>query len=428
MISVLYVDDEESLLDLTKIFLEKTGLFQIETAISPLDALKRLEEKSFDALISDYEMPVMNGLELLKRVRSGGKNIPFIIFTGRGREEVVIKAFDLGADSYMQKGGATIAQFTELAHKIKQAVQSRQADLAMRSSEEKFSKVFALSPIPMAISEYASHRFVDVNEEFLECSGFRREEVIGRTALDLGLFGDPSIYDRLNAAIEGGEKIRNVEIEIVEKNGVRGNKLFSAGVFRMGDEAFLLTFTIDITDRKQSELEIRTRDAILQAIAVSAGSLLGARDIDRAISETLESLGSAVGVDRVYIYTRSGTPDRPLAKIAYEWVKEGVEPWIDNPRCNLIPYREMGFGENARLLRNGEIVIYSEGISLTGTSGETPAKERCNAAIVPILVRNEIWGIIGFETPVRREWLPGVLDALKTSGVLISSAIERSMR
>ncbi len=426
MISVLYVDDEEHLLDITKTFLEKTGEFHLETITSPREALKLLEQRSFDALVSDYEMPEMNGLEFLESVRNRWKNIPFIIFTGRGREEVVIRAFDLGADFYLQKGGPSHPQFAELAHKIKQAVQGRRSDLALRSSEEKFSKAFSLIPIAMAITDFPKGRFIDVNDVFLEHNDFSREDIIGRTASDLGLFVDPCFRDRIYASFEKGEKIRNIEMECVRKNGERQHQLFSADLFQMNDETFSLSFSLDITERKKSETELRTRDAILQAIAVSATRLLGARDLDRAISETLGSLGSAVGVDRVYVYTSSGPPDHPVGNLAYEWVAAGAEPWTGNPRHTCIPYREAGFDTIIRRLKNGEVVLFPADDTCAGT-GRTPACGLYHAAIVPIQVRNADWGIIGFETGIKKEWLCGVLDALKTSAALIGSAIERNV-
>ena len=73
-------------------------------------------------------MPGMDGIEFLKQVRAVNKTIPFILFTGRGREEIAIEAFENGADFYLQKGGAPTPQFAELMHKIKTAVEHRQAD------------------------------------------------------------------------------------------------------------------------------------------------------------------------------------------------------------------------------------------------------------------------------------------------------------
>ena len=126
MITLLLVDDETSLLDTGKIFLEKTGDIVVHTAPSAHAALSLMKSTDYDAIISDYQMPGMDGIELLKQVRRSGNTIPFILFTGRGREEVVIQALNEGADYYLQKGGDPKSQFAELSHKIRQAVQQRQ--------------------------------------------------------------------------------------------------------------------------------------------------------------------------------------------------------------------------------------------------------------------------------------------------------------
>ncbi|WP_052418788.1 PocR ligand-binding domain-containing protein [Methanolacinia paynteri] len=130
-ISLLYVDDEPVLLNMSKLFLEKTGGFSVTTAGNAKDALKLLSEKPFDAVVSDYQMSGMDGIGLLKSLRSAGNRIPFIIFTGKSREEVVIEALNEGADFYLQKGGDPKSQYAELAHKIKSAVKSKRAEEAL---------------------------------------------------------------------------------------------------------------------------------------------------------------------------------------------------------------------------------------------------------------------------------------------------------
>jgi len=127
-ISVLYVDDESGLLDICKLFLEKTKEFSVTTATSAQAALDLLKTNGIQAVVSDYKMPGMNGIELLKEVRANDKNIPFIMFTGKGREEIAVEAFENGADFYLQKGGAPKPQYAELMHKIKAAVGHRHAD------------------------------------------------------------------------------------------------------------------------------------------------------------------------------------------------------------------------------------------------------------------------------------------------------------
>jgi len=103
MYRILVVDDEPTLLELNRIYLEQSGDMQVETTSSPLQALDMLSEAPYDAIVADYEMPEMDGITLLKEVRSRGFSIPFIIFSGRGREEVIIEALNNGADFYLQK-------------------------------------------------------------------------------------------------------------------------------------------------------------------------------------------------------------------------------------------------------------------------------------------------------------------------------------
>ena len=127
MYSVLYVDDEDILLGLCRFYLERIGDFTLDTASSAPEALEKIKNTPYDAIVSDYQMPGMNGIMFLKEVRSQFADIPFILFTGKGREEIVIEAIDNGADFYIQKGGDPASQFAELAHKIRNAVERRKA-------------------------------------------------------------------------------------------------------------------------------------------------------------------------------------------------------------------------------------------------------------------------------------------------------------
>jgi PAS domain S-box-containing protein len=129
-ISVLYVDDEEAFLELGKRYLEQTHEFTVTPAQSAAVALDLLKSNGIQAIVSDYQMPVMDGIAFLKQVRATDKHIPFIIFTGRGWEAVAVEAFENGADFYLQKGNAEPPRSTyaNLMHKIKLAIEHRKAD------------------------------------------------------------------------------------------------------------------------------------------------------------------------------------------------------------------------------------------------------------------------------------------------------------
>ncbi|MDO9035518.1 MAG: GAF domain-containing protein, partial [Methanoregula sp.] len=138
---VLYVDDEPGLLDIGKLFLERSGAFAVDTLTSAVEALSQLKTERYDAILSDYQMPEMDGIEFLKQIKALGNKTPFIIFTGRGREEIVIEALNNGADFYLQKGGDVKSQFAELTHKIKIAVERKRGSDALKQDE---CRLFAL--------------------------------------------------------------------------------------------------------------------------------------------------------------------------------------------------------------------------------------------------------------------------------------------
>ena len=119
-INVLHIDDEPIFLQVTKQYLNALAgnELKIYSLSNPLEVFKELKEKDIDVIVIDYKMPEMNGLELLEELRNTKENVPVIIFTGQGREEVAITALNLGADYYIEKGGDPKSQYSELAHII----------------------------------------------------------------------------------------------------------------------------------------------------------------------------------------------------------------------------------------------------------------------------------------------------------------------
>jgi PAS domain S-box-containing protein len=132
---VLYVDDEPGLLGFAKLYLEREGSFRVDTLTSAKEALQTVNKERYDAIVSDYQMPDIDGIRFLKQLKESGNTTPFIIFTGRGREEVVVEALNEGADFYLQKGGDPKSQFAELMHKIRSAANRKKTENALRESE-----------------------------------------------------------------------------------------------------------------------------------------------------------------------------------------------------------------------------------------------------------------------------------------------------
>ncbi|MDD4136903.1 MAG: response regulator, partial [Methanoregula sp.] len=179
MYTVLYVDDEPDLLMLCREFLEQSPEFRVLTLTSACDALASPDICTFDAIISDYQMPDMDGIAFLKAIREQYGDIPFILFTGRGREEVVIQAINNGADFYLQKGGSAQSQYAELGHKIRQAVARRNAEHLLVESEKRRADIINFLPdATFAIDREG--RVIAWNRAIEEMSGVPATEMLGK--------------------------------------------------------------------------------------------------------------------------------------------------------------------------------------------------------------------------------------------------------
>ena len=128
----MHVDDDVSFLRVSKLILELENKFEVDTATSVDEAFCKLETQPYDAVVSDYDMPIKDGLDFLKELREQKNDIAFIIFTGRGREEVAIGALNLGADHYINKSGCPEAVYCELADAIRKIVERKKEARSLR--------------------------------------------------------------------------------------------------------------------------------------------------------------------------------------------------------------------------------------------------------------------------------------------------------
>jgi len=186
MISVLYVDDEPDLCELGQLFLEQSGEMKVDTCTSAREALASPGFPLYDAVISDYQMPEMDGIEFLRAVRAEHSDLPFILFTGRGREEIVIAAINHGVDFYLQKGGDPTSQFAELAHKIRIAVERRRAKTALKDSEHRFADIINFLPdATFAIDREG--KVIAWNRAMEEMTDVPAGEILGKSDHEYGL-------------------------------------------------------------------------------------------------------------------------------------------------------------------------------------------------------------------------------------------------
>ena len=128
---------------------------------------------------------------------------------------------------------------------------------ALRESENRFSKAFLAMPSILVIASLADGRYLEVNEAFERVMGYRRDEVIGRSSLELNIWLNPEERANVLLMLAGGKKVRDLEIGFRSKSGNIHIGLYSAEIIEIGAELCLLSLLIDITVRKKAEEDLR---------------------------------------------------------------------------------------------------------------------------------------------------------------------------
>ncbi|HWQ67053.1 MAG TPA: PAS domain S-box protein [Methanospirillum sp.] len=400
---VLFIDDEPRLLDAIRDYLTILHSLEVDIAENPADALASGHLFSYDCLVIDYDMPEMDGITLLKAIRSVQTTIPVIVFTGKSREDVVIEAINNGADYYLQKGANAEELFTELAHDIRLAVRQYRADRELRASEERYRAVvedqteFICRTDPDGIIRF-------VNGAFCRWLSLNPDELIGTDFYNH--LKDEA--ERVREAVESCDPDYPViisEISFPLKNA--GMKWISWSIRLLFDASFepteILAVGRDISIRKEAERQsMIQRDLGLDlAMASSVGPVL-----ERSLKSAC--ILSWMDTGAVFLRERQGGG----VKTAFE---EGPERWALNQ------FIEEWQNENGDLLAilAGAARYYSK------TDLKKSDSPFLSIALIPIQRYNEVTGWFALGSGSVQEVPQDCRQALEMMASQIGTVISR---
>ncbi len=321
-IRILHVDDEPDFAELTASFLEREGdRFQVETATSGDEGVAVLREAGFDCVVSDYDMPGQNGIEFLGRVRELHGDLPFILFTGKGSEEVASEAISAGVNDYLQKRPGT-ERFELLANRIENAVHQWYA-------QRNYRELFEKSAVGVAILDPETGLFTDVNERFGQILERDVSTILGthpgELSDDASAFSRERAHQLLDRTIDEGEQ----SFEWRHRTG-RGEPVWVEVTLNrttINGRDRILGIVRDITDRKAHERELERSERRYEAVFHDPNILVGLIDTDGTVLDINETAMEYIGAELDEI-VGVPFPETPWFDHS-ERLRAEVRGWID---------------------------------------------------------------------------------------------------
>ncbi len=263
-VRILHVDDDPQNLEISKAMLmDLNSNFEIDGAGSVGEAFKKLAAGHYDVVISDYQIPQKDGLRFLKEIRDQKNEIPFIMFTGKGREEIAIEALNLGATRYFNKQGDPATVYGELSYGIIQSVQHARLSFGLRQK----------SAIIESVIENVGAGLKIIGKDY---------RIIWANKYLKGLGGEEgkfcySVFNNLNTVcpdcgvkkiFEGGQALNSRECTGVDSNGEVFWIEFIVSPIRdeRGNVVAALELALSTTERKKNEAQLMSANCRIHVL------------------------------------------------------------------------------------------------------------------------------------------------------------------
>lgn len=323
-----------------------TSNLVVESSTCAEEALALLATKNYDVIISDYEMPQTNGLDFLKTLKQQKSSIPFILFTGKGREEVAIQALNLGADGYYNKQGSPETVYGELIHGIETLHEKRRIQHALEETEKRYSALMEQATDAIFVHD-SKGRILDVNQRACKNLGYSKKEVLSMSIGDIDSNATETEKGAIWAKVLAGETF-TFESNNKRRDGSVVPVEVSLGPIKIGKDLLVMGLVRDITNRKSIEKSLKESQRRYQDIIENTGEFIWEMDSQGRYTYCSPQMEELWGIK----------PENMIGKTPFD-----VMP----PE-----YREMAlqgflsFGQSTQAFRNLESIAYdSQGQPIT---------------------------------------------------------------
>lgn len=375
---ILHVDDDAAFIAVAKQCLEEQYQFQVDTTSSAEEALKKLENSEYDAIISDYQMPEKNGLELLRALRQQGRDIPFILLTCKSKEEVAIEALNSGVEQYITKHGNAEATYEEVNRSILSAVNRRKTEKLLKESESRLRQITENMQDLLVLTD-KNLIVTYVSSSYRRVLGYEPNEIIGKRIYDFVHPDDLAITmetaekafkDNSGGKIEA--RVRRADGSYTLLEGV-GKALTDGN----GQITGIVMSSRDITERKQMEETLQKSEERFRQVSDNAQEWIWELDSNGLYTYASSVVEKVLGykpeeiVGKKHFYDLLHPEEREeLKKAAFQVFAK------KSPFCNFVNRNVHKNGYSVWLSTSGVPIVDKKG-SLLGYRGvDTDITER----------------------------------------------------
>jgi len=278
---IMVVDDTPANLHLLIKILSEQG-YRIRPITDGAQAITSAQLSPPDVMLLDVQMPGMSGYEVCKIIKADKRtcDVPVIFLTVMDDVNDIVQGFEVGGVDYITKPvreGELLArlknqiELRSLQNQLRAQNRQQQQLLAqyeatasaLKESEEKFSTAFESTPLPTTIVRFRDHQYVDVNRAFIQQSGYSRDEIIGRTAVELGFWQSSEQRSAVFRQVEAQGYSHGVEVNLYTKSGELKSTLLFLRLIQLQGETYILGTGKDITQQKADQQKLTAQTQAL---------------------------------------------------------------------------------------------------------------------------------------------------------------------
>jgi PAS domain S-box-containing protein len=232
-------------------------------------AVTRLKERAWQACLLDEHVGDDTGLDVLRRAREQGIRVPMVLCMAHEDKTLEDIALEAGAAEVVALSATSAKELGRLLHA---AMVRGRAEGRVRSDGDRFARLFEESPMPMTVTTLDEGRFLEANAAFCKLIGHPREDVVGHTVHELGLWAEERTRTAFRARLRQMGTVDGLETVLQDRQGRLVHVVTTARVVTFDGTQAILSLTMDITGSRRAEAELARREVQLEAAEEAAGS------------------------------------------------------------------------------------------------------------------------------------------------------------